>query len=239
MSDMTCDRLKELAPELALGVLPAQERARAVAHLDRCPGCREYVEQLTLVGDGLLGLLPGTEPPVGFETRVVNRLSPSRLPPSRPAPPRRLRLRLRVAAAAAALACAFGFGGWAVGTALDDDPAPSTAQDQRHPALLQAALVADGREVGRIFAYPGSPGWVYMSVDLVGLEEGADGKVHCRLERSDGTTVPVGSFTLKGGYGYWGAPAPVDAATVSGAQLLAADGSVLATAHFPPRNAPS
>ncbi|WP_274563661.1 anti-sigma factor family protein [Streptomyces spiramyceticus] len=232
MSAMTCDRLKELAPELALGVLPAQERARAVAHLDRCAGCREYVEQLTLVGDGLLGLLPGTEPPVGFETRVVDRLSRSR-----PAPPRRL--RLRVAAAAAAVACAFGFGGWAVGTALDDAPAPLSAQDQGHPALLQAALVANGHEVGRIFAYPGSPGWVYMSVDLVGLEKGAGEKVHCRLERSDGTTVPVGSFTLKGGYGYWGAPAPVDAATVSGAQLLAADGSVLATAHFPPRDAPS
>jgi hypothetical protein len=71
-----------------------------------------------------------------------------------------------------------------------------------------------------------------MSVDL---DDGGGGTVHCRLERSDGTTVPVGSFSLKGGYGYWGAPAPVDPATVTGAQLLATDGSVLATAKFPPR----
>ncbi|MGW0553614.1 hypothetical protein ACWDZ6_05335 [Streptomyces sp. NPDC002926] len=230
MSYLTCDRLKELAAELALGVLPAQDRAQAVAHLDRCPGCREHVEQLTLVGDGLLGLLPGSEPPVGFETRVASRLSPSW-----PAPRRRLRLRPRIAAAAGALAIAFGsgFGGWAVGTAVDHAPAISAKAAQENHALLRAPLVAGGHhEVGRIFAYPGSPGWVYMSVDL----EGSDRTVHCRLVRSDGTMVPIGSFSLKGGYGYWGAPVAVDPATASGARLLASDGSVLATAHFPPQN---
>lgn len=227
MSDMTCERLRELGAELALGILPAQERAQAVAHLDRCPGCREDIEQLTLVGDGLLGLLPGTEPPVGFETRVTNRLTPSG-PEPRPRPSRRRRLRLAAAAAAAALAC--GFGGWAVGTAVDAGRAP-TSQVQEQGALLEAALVQGDQAVGRIFAHPGSPGWVYMAVDL---EQGGDATVRCRLERADGTTVGVGSFTLKDGYGYWGAPADVDPATVTGAQLLAADGSVLATAQFPP-----
>ncbi|MET9518903.1 zf-HC2 domain-containing protein [Streptomyces sp. NPDC002994] len=228
---MTCDRMRDLAAELALGILPAQERAQAVAHLDRCPGCRQDIEQLTLVGDGLLGLLPGTEPPVGFETRVAERMAPSRPETSR----RRLRRRLRVTAAAAALALACGFGGWAVGTSFDDAPAPSS-QLQGQPVLLEAALVAGVQEVGRIYLYPGSPGWVYMSVDLKDGEYGDDGSVvRCRLERSDGTTVPIGSFTLKGGYGYWGAPAPVDPATVTGARLLAPDGSVLATANFPPR----
>lgn len=225
MNGMSCDRLRELDAELALGVVPAQERARAVAHLDRCPGCRRHIEQLTRVGDDLLGLLPGTEPPVGFETRVTSRLK-------QPRPVRRLLLRPRTAAAAAALALACGFGGWAVGTAVDHTPAPSSPTARANADLLQAALVADGHEVGRIFAHPGSTGWVYMSVDL----EGVDGTVQCRLERTDGTTVPIGSFPLKGGYGYWGAPADVDPATVSGARLLAADGSLLATAHFPPPN---
>ncbi|WP_137989609.1 anti-sigma factor family protein [Streptomyces vilmorinianum] len=228
MSDMTCERLRELGAELALGILPAQERARAVAHLDRCPGCREHVEQLTLVGDGLLGLLPGTEPPVGFETRVTKRLAPSRPEPG-PRPSRRRRLRLAAAAAAAALA--FGFAGWAVGTAVDAGPAP-TSQVQEQGTLLEAALVSGGHEVGRIFTHSGSPGWVYMSVDLEG---GGDATVRCRLERADGSTIGVGSFTLDDGYGHWGAPVTgVDPTTVTGAQLLAADGSVLATAHFPP-----
>jgi hypothetical protein len=76
-SDVTCEKLREIGPELALGVLPGRERAGAVAHLDRCADCREYVAQLTLVGDRLIGLLPCGEPPVGFETRVAQALTRS------------------------------------------------------------------------------------------------------------------------------------------------------------------
>lgn len=106
--------------------------------------------------------------------------------------------------------------------------------------------------MGRIFAYTGHPGWVYMSVHLGRDGSGSDsragdaseaagsrdgypeaGKVGCRLERTDGTSVHLGEFSLDdAGRGYWGAPTRVDPATVSGARLLAADGSVLATARF-------
>ncbi|POX53903.1 zf-HC2 domain-containing protein [Streptomyces sp. Ru72] len=75
--DVACEQLREIGPELALGVLPGRERAGAVAHLDRCADCREYVAQLTLVGDRLIGLLPCGEPPVGFETRVAQALTRS------------------------------------------------------------------------------------------------------------------------------------------------------------------
>ncbi|MFI1809495.1 zf-HC2 domain-containing protein [Streptomyces sp. NPDC020422] len=216
---MECARLRELAAELALGVLPARERAEAVAHLDRCPDCREHVERLTAVGDGLLGLLPEAEPPVGFESRVVAALAP--------APARRPRgRRLRLAGAAVAAALAFGFGGWAVGTVVEGAPAVST-----HPALVEAALVSGGHEVGQVFAHPGEPGWVYMSVDLEGA--GADGgRVRCVLDRSDGGSVALGSFALEDGYGYWGAPADLGPAAPAAVRLLGADGTVLATAHF-------
>ncbi|WP_369149187.1 anti-sigma factor [Streptomyces sp. R44] len=245
---MDCERLREEGAELALGILPARERAEAVAHLDRCPDCRAYVERLTVVGDGLLGLLPGAEPPVGFESRVVRTMTPARTPapaPAAAAPPpaarRRVRgRRFRMAAAGVATALAFGFGGWAVGTAVEGAPqvvAPA-------PRVLEAALVSSdgtgagvgaGREVGRIYAHPadaaGGNGWVYMSVDL-GEVRAADGPVRCLLVRADGSAVPLGSFPLRAGYGYWGAPAPVAADTLSGARLVAPDGTVLATAHF-------
>ncbi|WP_039934990.1 hypothetical protein [Streptomyces viridochromogenes] len=223
---MECERLRELDAELALGVLPARERAEAVAHLDRCQDCREHVERLTAVGDGLLALLPGADPPVGFESRVVRALGAT------PAPkPHRRRLRLAAAAVATALAC--GFGGWAVGTAIEGTP-PVAAQ-RTDGRLREAALVSDGHEVGRIFAHTagegtGGRGWVYMSVDL---ERADRGPARCLLVHADGSTVPVGSFPLKGGYGSWGSPAEVDPATVTGARLVAPDGSVLATAHFP------
>ncbi|MEV6328610.1 hypothetical protein [Streptomyces sp. NPDC051909] len=279
-----CQRLRENAAELALGVLPARERAAAVAHLDRCPGCRAYVQRLTAVGDGLLDLLPGAEPPLGFESRVVRVMlpSPADLAPSgaapagrpavvgpaptgpapsgpapqgpaspgpaptdpasaapavvRPARRRRIR-RFRLAAAVVAAALGVGFGGWAVGSAVEGAPAapPMVAPG---PRVLEAELLGEGGSpVGRIYAHPadgaGVNGWVYMSVDLGDRAAAAgDGPVRCVLVRADGSAVPVGSFPVRDGYGYWGAPAPVDPATLAGARLVAGDGTVLATARF-------
>ncbi|MFR9797703.1 hypothetical protein ACL02U_17615 [Streptomyces sp. MS06] len=218
---MECERLRELGAELALGVLPARERAEAVAHLDRCPECREHVERLTAVGDGLLALLPGAEPPVGFESRVVRALGAAPVRKSRAH-----RLRLAATGLAAALAC--GFGGWAVGAAVVGGAPAAVSQ---RTGVVEAALVSDGHEVGRIYAHSGSAGWVYMSVDLG--RPTVDGPVRCVLVHADGSTVPVGSFPIKGGYGYWGAPAGTDPTTVTGARLVSADGNVLATARFP------
>ncbi|WP_340384858.1 hypothetical protein U5640_01130 [Streptomyces sp. SS7] len=219
---MECERLREQGAELALGVLPARERAEAVAHLDRCPECREHVERLTAVGDGLLALLPEAEPPVGFESRVVRAMGAAPVPERRP---RRQRLRLAAAAAAATVAC--GFGGWAVGTVVEGAPAP--VAQRTHGGLREAALVSGGHEVGRFFAHGGDRSWVYMSVELPGTDRGP---VRCLLVRADGSTVPVGSFPLKDGYGYWGAPTPVDPTTTTGARLVGPDGTVLATARF-------
>ncbi|MER8047082.1 hypothetical protein [Streptomyces sp. NPDC094032] len=235
MSGVECERLRELGAELALGVLPALERAEAVAHLDRCPECREYVEQLTAVGDGLLGLLPEAEPPVGFESRVVATLAPAQAPTSAPTQaraPRRYRLRrLRLAAAAVAAALACGFGGWAVGTVVESAPAVSTHPG--HPGLFEAALMSPaGHEVGQVFAHSGrtgQPGWVSMSVDLEG---GGHGPVRCVLVAADGSSTELGSFALKDGYGYWAAPAQLGPAAPTGVRLLGTDGTVLATANF-------
>lgn len=244
VEDMTCEQLREIGAELSLGVLPGRERAEAVAHLDRCADCREYVEQLTLVGDGLLGLLPDSEPPVGFESRVARRLGQVAAAHDRPARVRargfsgtRLlgRVRGRVVAVAAAFALAFGFGGWAVGTVVERQAAAPARQAEAAAGMLHADLTAasqDGQPVGEIYVHHGPPGWVYMSVDLGDAGSRYSGKAVCLLERKDGTTVRVGSFTLNGGYGYWGAPAPVDLSTLSGARLTSADGTVLATASF-------
>ncbi|MFJ5774366.1 zf-HC2 domain-containing protein [Streptomyces sp. NPDC093094] len=221
MSGVECDQVRELAAELALGVLPARERAGAVAHLDHCPDCREQVERLTAVGDGLLALLPGVEPPVGFESRVAAALGAA------PAPRRRGH-RLRLAAASVATAVACGFGGWAIGAAVED--APLTASQRATEEVREAALVADGHEVGHVYAHAGDEGWVYMSVDLGGAGRG---RVRCLLVHADGSTDPVGSFPLEGGRGHWGGPAGAGPGTVTGVRLVAADGSVLATARFP------
>ncbi|MFB7058170.1 anti-sigma factor family protein [Streptomyces vinaceus] len=229
MSEMTCEQLRELDAELALGILPARERARAVAHLDHCPGCREHVEQLAVVGDDLLGLLPGTEPPVGFESRVTALLQPpSPAPAPTRSPGRRWLLRPRVAAVAAALAVACGFGGWAAGTAIEQAAAPVSPTASAGVQLLQAPLITGGREVGRVFAHPGAQGWVYMKVDL----EKPMPEISCVLDHKDGTMTRLGTFSLADGYGYWVATTDVNATTLAGARLLTPEGSLLASAHF-------
>lgn len=241
-SDVTCEELRGLGPELALGVLPGRVRAGAVAHLDGCAACREYVEQLTLVGDRLIGLLPGSEPPVGFETRVAQALTlgapahegrPHGRGAGLPRGGLRGRVRLRAASAVAVLALASGVGGWAVGTALDEVTAGRPAATATH--MLWAGLTsarAVGRPTGEIYAHPGAPGWVYMSVDLADAGMPYTGQVSCQLERHDGTTVSLGAFTLHDGYGYWGGPAAVDPSALAGARLTSSDGTVLATARF-------
>ncbi|MGW2825153.1 hypothetical protein ACWC24_29730 [Streptomyces sp. NPDC001443] len=248
-NDVTCERLREIGAELALGVLPGRERAEAVAHLDRCAACREYVEHMTLAGDGLIGLLPGREPPSGFETRVMRALekdATAHAGETRPGvtglargPVRgRLRaVRLRTASAVAAFAVAFGVLGWAVGTAVEDVTAspPAHAPVSSQARLLTGSLTsasAPARPVGDLYAHPGEPGWIHMSVDLADAGTPYSGQVRCALERSDGSTVPVGTFTLRDGYGDWGAAAPVDPATLTGARLTAPDGTVLATGRF-------
>src|SRR5262249_21879204 len=96
-----CAEIRELAPELALGIVDGEQRARALEHLADCPDCRRRLEELSEVADELLLLAPHREPPVGFEERALAPLEPA------PKPRRRRRVRLvfaPVAAAAAAVA---------------------------------------------------------------------------------------------------------------------------------------
>ncbi|MGV9250355.1 hypothetical protein [Streptomyces sp. NPDC003697] len=245
-SDLTCEKLREIGAELALGVLSGRERAEAVSHLDRCAECREYVEHLTLVGDRLIGLLPGSEPPLGFETRVARRLT--RAVPAREGRPRarvaglvrRLRggarrARLRTAAAVAALALAVGFAGWGIGTAIEE--ATTSPPPAAEPGLVTGELTSakgPARPAGEIYADPGWPGWIWMSVDLAAAGNPYSGRVSCVLEHADGTTVRLGAFELRGGRGDWVTRALVDPSALTGARLIAADGTVLATTRFEP-----
>ncbi|WP_199791353.1 anti-sigma factor family protein [Streptomyces sp. 142MFCol3.1] len=285
-SEVTCEKVREVGTELALGVLPGRERAGAVAHLDECAGCREYVEQLTLVGDGLIGLLPGSEPPVGFEARVAQSLTQEkhvrearghgarmrgptgrdmahetsvhetseretsvREAAVRETHPRpgghsarrkggRGRIRPRVAAVAAAVLAAVGFGGWAAGTAIENviagPAATSVGTDKEMLSGDLISTVAQNKPSGEVYAHTDPEGWVYMTVDLAEAGNPFSGKIVCLLEHKDGSTVRVGTFTLRDGRGSWGSQARVDPSAVSGARVATPDGTVLASAHLGP-----
>src|SRR2546423_575254 len=73
--EMNCERVRELAPELALDIAGGEERDRALHHLATCPGCRGVVSDLSALGDELLLLAPAAEPPAGFSDRTLARLT--------------------------------------------------------------------------------------------------------------------------------------------------------------------
>lgn len=234
LNEMGCDEFAGVAAELALGVLTGRERARAIAHLDRCDACRENIRQLTLTGESLVGLLPAVEPPAGFETRVLDRLGLSAPAPVAVVPavvpavaggsrrkPGFTRRMLTAAAVTLAIVGA-GLGGWGLRGA---SPAPATASPPLSSAVL---LTASHHSVGKIFVYGGHPRWLYMSLDVAAK----NGSVICQLVGKDGRITTVGSFWLVDGYGSWGSPDPADHGPLAGARIVSTDGTVLATASF-------
>ena len=69
-----CERYADELAELALGTMTGRERAHILAHVESCPGCQAEMEQLSLAADSLLEVVPGVEPPLGFEVRLMERL---------------------------------------------------------------------------------------------------------------------------------------------------------------------
>src|SRR5689334_11877503 len=78
MSAFSCSQVRDLAPELALGVLGGAERAEALEHVDHCTLCRTHVSELSEVADALTLLSPEAEPPAGFEDRVLQSVGAQR-----------------------------------------------------------------------------------------------------------------------------------------------------------------
>lgn len=247
-----CRDCLELAPELALRVLPGRDRARVIAHAENCPTCRRRLAQLSDLADGLVALLPPAEPPAGFESRVLDALpAPDDAPTTSTAPaapfgraarPRRSLL----AAAAAAVLVASVAGGWALGhVSAADAPRPAATGPERPdvapragdavagPRVVRFASLTTGtgQVVGRAYAYPGRPPWLYMAVDADTETDTGETTVSCELLHRHAPPTPVGTFTLDEGYAVWATPAPVDDDTTA-ARLIDEHGTVVATATF-------
>jgi Putative zinc-finger len=78
MSRLTCAEVRELAPDVALGLLTGAERAAALDHLQRCEGCRAEVASLAIAADEVLLAAPRAVPPPGFRAGVIARLQHER-----------------------------------------------------------------------------------------------------------------------------------------------------------------
>jgi anti-sigma factor RsiW len=221
--DPRCEELRELAPELALGIVEGEERGRALEHLVDCPECRRRVEELAEVADQLLLLAPHREPPVGFESEVLRRVLPAP-----PRPRRRRRLRLVLAPAAAALAAVAITLGIVSGDLRDASQYHHTLQKANGKEFEAYSLYGGGGSfAGTVFSYQGAPSWVLITVDPA---HRADLR-SAQLVMDDGRQVPLNWFHLDPS-GSSGGGIPVDPHHVSVLRLLPGAGGDPLVAHF-------
>jgi hypothetical protein len=214
----TCERTRELLPELALGILGGEDRARALDHLASCADCSNELATLSRAADGLLTLAPQHEPPGGFEGRVLARLRRER-------PPHRARRFMGFAAAAAMIAIVAAGAVW-IGTAHDRKLGgyyKNILAIQNGTELAAARLETPDRFYGgEVFTYQGEPSWLFIVVtgpvgdgryDVVGTVHGQD--------------VHLASMKVVHGRGDWGGVTTTNMTAVDEIKVLDPTGQLV------------
>ena len=213
---MSCEEIRDLTAELALGIADGEERAEALRHLSTCAECRREVEQLSQVADELLLLAPVQEPPAGFESRVVEAMGLERRPGRRRwFSPGWLAPRLGPALAAAAVTAAA-----LIGVYQDDRETADryrAALDQANGQYFLAERLADGTgaQGGVAFGYEGRPSWLFITVNPAHRDD----VTRAELLTQGGRTIPLRAFDLDR-RGSWGGAIPVKLSGVSSIRLL-------------------
>ncbi|HEX6311221.1 MAG TPA: zf-HC2 domain-containing protein [Acidimicrobiia bacterium] len=219
MDDLSCAATRELAPELALGVLDGAERAEALAHVERCASCRALVGDLTGAVETLPLAAPEAEPPPGFEDRVLRALGAGR---------RRARLRwARVVAVTAAAAAIVSIVVVRVVDRGRDDPATPAVSTEAVSDVWAAPMVdANGHDVGWAFVSDGTPAAIGLAMSYAI----PNGEYTIEVRRSDGTTAELGEVAILDGRGTWAGTAPTKRGDVVAVSLVDAAGALVCTA---------
>ena len=224
-SNPDCAATRAALPEIALGIADGEERAQILEHVARCSDCRRELDQLSSLADDLITLAPEVEPPPGFESRVLRRLTVGR-PPRHSARRRIRRLALAAVVPAVAAATALAF---TISHRADLRLASQyrAALQGAHGTYFQSArLHAPGGYVeGVVFAYQGSPSWLFYALDA---RDGNHRYTEQIVTRS-GRTFTLPPFTTVDAT--WGVATPVSVRDIARVRLIAQpNGSVLEAA---------
>lgn len=199
----SCAEIREVLPELALGIADGEQRALALEHAGGCTKCRRELEELSAIAEDLIALAPQREPPVGFEGRVLERLR------RRQAPRRPFRRGLRRLGFATAVVTAAAVA--AIATTL------TYSSDRRLASQYRAALqgahgqyfqtthlrTADGSLVGTVFGYQGSPSWLFYLLD----GRYSNGRYREQIVTRSGKLITLPPFRLVAAT--WGIATPI------------------------------
>jgi hypothetical protein len=206
--------------DLAVGELTGRARSDALTHLLSCRTCREQVEDLTRVSEDLLLAAPEAEPPAGFESRVLERLTPA-TPSSR----RRFRSAIVVVAAVAAVVALAVAG--VVG---------SLVTSRGSSELTEAPMVTPaGIEVGSAWHYDGDSSWVFISVpswEIGYADTRAVPNYRLVMGLDDGSAVTSAAFNLDSEAGSWGTSIDVDPGRLRSVAIVDETGRIWCSATF-------
>jgi len=223
-----CAFFREMAAELALGIVTGPERSAALAHMDRCAGCQAEVASLAESADRLLGLAPARDAPDGFESRMTAAFGQALPEPA--AERRRVRSARqgfasrwwRPGALAAAVAAAGMLYFWLPGTI-------TTLQPPTYDGAVVVALrTPAGVPAGEV-AVTGAPQrWLVMVVN----PNAVPGWYHCYLRTSGGQQIPAGAFRVGPDGGVWVRRLPIPESNLTGTRLVGPGGTQAASATF-------
>ncbi|HEY5304334.1 MAG TPA: zf-HC2 domain-containing protein [Acidimicrobiales bacterium] len=210
-----CEEFRDDIVELALGTLTGRRRSRALDHIATCERCSDELASLSDVTDALLILSPVSEPPFGFEQRLIERYRAGANLRNRP---RRQRLVLVGVAAVVLATLSFAVGSNLI--ARHSSPPAAVASP------VTAHLTSGGQVLGQVILSAGSPSWITMSLD----DPGWSGTAWCNVRLKSGRIESVGHFSVVHGYGAWSAEVHASAGQVVSANVTDDYGTVLASA---------
>jgi hypothetical protein len=212
VSVYSCAQLRDVAPELALGILGGAERAEAIIHVNGCARCQALVNELAEAADALPLLAPELEPPVGFEQRV---LSSGRARRRRSV--RRLVSAVAVAAAAAAI------------LSITVVRVVESGNDGARPSATGPSTPAKPMAVKMVSASNLPAGWAYVTNKhsvAIALDYGLkSGSYKVAVQPPAGSTVTIGTMTVDNHHGSWTGTSQVALRVGSTISLVDADGT--------------
>ncbi|HLM18552.1 MAG TPA: zf-HC2 domain-containing protein, partial [Acidimicrobiia bacterium] len=191
VSALSCAQVRELAAELALGILSGAERAEVLLHVNGCARCQAYVAELTEAADVIPQLAPEAEPPAGFESRVLRRLDG-----------RERSVRRRWIAAAVAVAAAAIIVSVTVVRVIESNDTTTRSVATQAFGTVGSAPVAVAMEGGVV---PRPAGWAFVHDDhgvAVSVDYGIpSGRYAVQVTSARGASTSIGTMEVVEGRG--------------------------------------
>jgi hypothetical protein len=209
--------------DLALGELTGRQRSDVLTHLLGCRTCRHRVDDVMRISEELLLAAPEAEPPVGFETAVVDQLSTNARTPAQPSPRRWFRPAVGVAVAALLALVVVG-----VVAAL--------AVTRDSSEFAEAPMVTpSGIEVGSAWRYADDPAWILVSVPGWEIWDAGTGEAltyELRIELEDGSMISSGAVDFGSNDGSWATTTTVDTDQIRSVAIVDQTGTTWCSALF-------